>query len=305
MQAVSVKDPGSLDSRRWLAFLEYESKRYGEAVRLFESLRKEYPADREFLDFMADAYLKLGADDKALEVLELSVRLVPDGNAKKSSCQRLAYLYREKGMHGTAADWLIRACGGTPEKAPASDRLLVGELLHRAARPQEAIEWLGTLKKDEKGYFEAQSILAGVYRELGDEDRALATYEKVRLVRPDAGSAHLSAGDIYLERKRLDQAFEAYSRASTCEGTVADGLQGLAEVAYERKNLELAADYYRKALKESPEDRRFLVALREIEEEIAIRAESQAETEHGAAAGDRGAIGTSGAPKRSDAPPAS
>lgn len=46
------------------------------------------------------------------------------------------------------------------------------------------------------------------------------------------------------------------------------------DVAYAKKDLELAVDYYRKAVRER-DDRRFQVALREIEEEIRIREESR------------------------------
>jgi tetratricopeptide (TPR) repeat protein len=273
LQMSAVQNPTDVDSRKWLAWIEYEAQRYSEAIRLLEGIRKDFPTDPEYLDLLADAYVKNDELDRALDILELSLRLATGANEKNVARQRLAYLYGEKGMPGTAADWMIRAYGDEPRRVAAADRLRIGELLARAARVEDAIRWLGSIQQAEEGYFEAQSFLATLYQDFGKVDKALEAYENVRRVRPGDGIAHLAAGDIYLDKKLYEKAFEAYSKAESCDGTKAEGLQGLAEVAYEQKNLELAARYYRKAIEESPDNQRFVVALREIEEEIRIKEE--------------------------------
>jgi tetratricopeptide (TPR) repeat protein len=176
---------------------------------------------------------------------------------------------------------------------------LIGELLFEAARLEEALTYLAAVKEGEKEYFAANSCMATIYRDLGQVDRALEVYEVMRRVRPTDGIAHLSAGDVYLDKKRYEEAYEAYTKASTCEGTVAEGFQGLAEVAYEQKKLELAAEYYAKAVKARPDNPAYAVALREIQAEIEIRKQNQqlaAEPE--AEETDTPAVGNAGDPQK-------
>ena len=96
-------------------------------------------------------------------------------------------------------------------------------------------------------------------------------YDNVRRTKPDDGYAHLAVGYIYLDDKQLDEAREAFSKASGVDDTRVDGLAGLAEVFYEQGNLEAALEQYGKVRRERPKDRRFVVAEREIREELEIK----------------------------------
>lgn len=264
-----------LEIKRWLAILEFETGRYAEAVRLLEAIRREKPLDPQYLEYLANAYIGLEDYAKAIDYLELSARLRPSSPALAKS---LGDLYAVRGLPGRAADWLALAYGGEPSKATASERLNVGFLYLDAARHEDAIRWLSAIARDPGGehpkeYPQAQSALAYLYKDLGRVEEALAAFENVRTARPQDCEAHLAIAEIHLERKELDRAFDAYSRATgladaSCR---ADGFAGLAEVAYERGNLDEALRLYKKALEANPKERRFEIALREIAEEAKYR----------------------------------
>ena len=58
--------------------------------------------------------------------------------------------------------------------------------------------------------------------------------------------------------------------------TKADGLAGLAEIAYEKDDLEGAIKHYQEALQARPKDPRFVTALREISTQLEIRRQQAA-----------------------------
>lgn len=273
LQAALLKDPGSLDLRRWLAHVELVSGRFEEYIRQLEGVRREYPLDAEWLERLANAYIQIEDFDRAIDYLELAARLRP----RQAIFLSLGDLYARRGSPSRASEWFLRAYQYEPARAKdAGERLFVGRLLAEAGLTDRAVEWLESVGRDEKEFFEAQSVLATSYQSRGQDAAALAAFENMRQTRPQDGLAHLAVGDIHLDRKELEEAFEAYTAASVLAATKADGLAGLAEVAYARGNLRVAILKYREALEERPGEKRFEVALRQIEEELRIKEESEA-----------------------------
>ncbi len=275
-----------IEIRRWLAVLEFETGRFAEAVRLLEAIRRERPLDPQYLEYLANAYIGLEDYAKAIDYLELAARLRPPSPALAKS---LGDLYAARGLPDRAADWLAIAYGGDPSRATATERLNVGFLYLDARKHEDAIRWLGAIARESKDeYAQARSALAYLYKDLGRTDEALAAFEEVRNARPQDCEAHLAIAEIHLDRKELDQSSEAYSRATGLADAPckAEGFAGLAEVAYERGNLDEAIRLYKKALETNPKDRRYEIALREISEEAKYR---KAESSAGGIAASSGA----------------
>jgi tetratricopeptide (TPR) repeat protein len=274
MQAVLVEKPNDVEVQRWLSILEFETGRYAEAIRLFEAVRRVRPLDPEYLELLANSYVKVGDNQNAIDCLELAARIKPPSAA---AARMLGDLHAAVGLDGRAAEWLVRAAGGSPKQAPADERYNIGLLFANAGRNEEAIEWLGSIRPDEKHRAAAQSQLAHLLKDLGRSEEAVEAFESAHEAEPGDGRALIAAGDIYLAEKKLDKARDCFARAAALKDTKADGFAGLADVAYEKGDLEEAVLSYKKAIEASPGDPRFEGILRQVEEELRLKREIEGE----------------------------
>ena len=55
--------------------------------------------------------------------------------------------------------------------------------------------------------------LAGIYSEIGEYDKALATYSKAIQLKPDDAFVYISVGSIYETQGKYDDAYAAYHKA--------------------------------------------------------------------------------------------
>lgn len=268
MEKVLVERPEDEKVQRWLAYINLESGRYDEAIRLLEGIVDAHPFSAEYNKMLATAYQRKGDLEKALEQLEIAARLVPPD---QKTCKDLAYLNEQQNLPEAAAIWLEKAYAKDPDKMPPEDHLYAGVLYQGAGRLEEARSHLEKVPESDPEYPDAQSRLAWIFEDLGQDEDALKAYENVVRARPQDGQAHLAAGDIYLARKDLEKALAAYAKAAALPDTKADGLAGLAEVAYDKRDLEGAVKHYQEALAEDPKNTRYLTALREINAQLEIR----------------------------------
>lgn len=267
MQSVLLERPRDAEARRWLAFIEYDAGRYADAALSFDAVLKEHPLDPDYLERAADVHKKLGNEERALGLLQLSADIRPPS---KAVSRTLGSLYVAQGLPGRAAEWLARAHENNPGEAPPEEQLQIGLLLAEARRPDEAEIWLGAVPEGEAGFAEAQAQLVLIHAASGKLDEAAASYESAKKLKSLAGAVHLAAGDAYLKKKQPDQAMDAFSRACAIRETRSAGLAGLAEVSYSRGNLAATLDHYRKALELKPVDARLLAAVEQIEEEMRL-----------------------------------
>ncbi len=102
----------------------------------------------------------------------------------------------------------------------------------------------------------------------GKNDLAIKSLESLTTMRRNDGKTWLLLGDLHLGQGDLAEARDSYGAAAGLPASKAEGLAGLAEVAYELGNLEQAIRYYENAVTEKPEDLRFTGALEQIREEL-------------------------------------
>ncbi|HVR74478.1 MAG TPA: tetratricopeptide repeat protein [Planctomycetota bacterium] len=267
MQSVLLERPHDAEARRWLAFIEYDAGRYAEAALSFDAVLKEHPLDPDYLERAADVHGKLGNEERAMGLLQLSADIRPPS---KAISRTLGNLYVSQGLPGRAAEWLARAHENNPGDAPPGEQLQIGVLLAEARRPDEAEIWLDAVPEGDASFAEAQARLVLIHAASGKLDEAAASYESAKRLKSLDGAVHLAAGDAYLKKEQPDQAIEAFSRACAIRETRAAGLAGLAEVSYSRGNLAAALDHYRKALELKPVDARLLAAVEQIDEEMRL-----------------------------------
>ncbi|MFN0057012.1 MAG: tetratricopeptide repeat protein [Planctomycetota bacterium] len=260
-----VESPSDAELLRWLSVLEFESGRFNDAIRLFEQILKTAPLDANYLELLANCYIRLGDYERATDQMEIAARVREPSAAM---CTTLGDLNAAIGLPERAATWYLRAFAGDVQRAKAADRYRVGVLLAQAGRQTEAIEWLGTLRAEDSQFAEAAGKLGELHLSRGETEAALKALEQACHERPQDGASHLLCGDLYLDRKSYDQAEHFYVLAAGLPDTQADGLAGRAEVAYARGSLEIAKDLYSQALAQRPGEKRFGSTLALIESEL-------------------------------------
>ncbi len=266
-----LNDPTDVDMMRWLAYLEFQTGRFQESIRLLETIRRQHPLDTEYLDLLANSYIQVNQPKKALEYLELAASIK---KPTQKACLSLGDLYAQADQPARAAEWFSKAYEGDPTQAKPSERVFVARLFLQTGNYKDALAWVKSISKDDKENYDARSIEATLYVQLNEDEKALTAFEEMREALPQDCFAWLAAADIYLERNNLDKARELYTVASALSKCSADGLAGLGEVQYKKEDFEGAIKYYQQALEKSPKNPNYLVAIRQIKAELQIAKET-------------------------------
>jgi tetratricopeptide (TPR) repeat protein len=267
-EQVLIEHPEDVEVVRWLATLAYETGRYGEAVAYLQTARAQSPFEAADLERLGNCYLALGDSTRAMDYLDLAAQMRPPS---PELAKTLGDLHVQARFPGRGAEWLARAYQQNPAQAPPEERFRIGVLFADGGRDEEAAAWLTAIGEAEPHHAESQARLVLIHQAAGREDDALAAHEQVRRLPGAFGLAHAAAGALYLKRKQLEPAADAYSRAAGLPESKVAGLVGLAEVSYARGNLEGALDYYRQALKFHPGDARLNAAVEQVAKEASIQ----------------------------------
>ena len=130
---------------------------------------------------------------------------------RETSNAELARQAYVRGDLASAEMHLVRLVG--QGGADAEDRLLLGIVLARQRKSDEASVVLLKLIADHGEVFEALTWLAVVRRSKGEFDEALECAERAVRLRPEDASAHASRADCLLSLRRLKEAIADYRAA--------------------------------------------------------------------------------------------
>lgn len=159
----------------------------------------------------------------------------------------------EKGGFGRAAAILNQVLTADPNVIDAWFSL--GNLYFRERRYREAIERYARALALKPDYDLAVINMAGAYRNLGDDDAALAGFERYLTIDPKDPYVRYQMGEIYLDRGDLDRAEQEFRRALEIDDRVASARNALGAIAFQRGDLAAAARLVREALATKPDVR--------------------------------------------------
>ena len=124
----------------------------------------------------------------------------------------------------------------------------LGNAYFKERRHREAIDYFKKALALKPDYDLAVINIAAAYRQLGDDDAALAGFEHYLTIDPKDAYVHYQMGEIWLDRGNLDRAEQLFRRALELDDHTAPAKNSLAAIAFKRGDLDAAARLAREAL---------------------------------------------------------
>jgi len=292
LEKLAKADPDNMENLSELAGIYIEHDQWDRAYAVLARMHKNLPEEPEPLSKLADAAVKAGRPDEAVQYLK-----------------ELAGLYRDKGLRRKAREALRRVLDVSPEDPEAL--AVVGsteEPMLREEEPEEiqeviegSIEILEEAEPEEEVVIEAGEAIeeeeavsltpeqviehlteAGVYMKYGLRDKAMDHIKTVLRAEPDNIKARLRLKDIHLEAGETEQALKELEWAAQKALEIGDQKSGR-EAVEEWLKLEpenAKARELKERLGEAPEAAEVVEEaepVEELEEEVTIAEEAEEE----------------------------
>ena len=187
-----------------------DSRRYADALAIFEELSKKWPDEARFMQHLAQCYLALARRSEAKDLLQQLLVLKPKALPQKRPEKQAA------GEAVAGAEPQAAEISAAPETADSEEK--------PKARP-----W-------------ADLLMGIIQFEEGDMDAALTCLLKAESADPHLPDLHLRIGETYLRQKRTDDADRAFHRALEIDGDSPEAHLGLAVVRLRQRRNEEAAE---------------------------------------------------------------
>jgi predicted AlkP superfamily phosphohydrolase/phosphomutase/tetratricopeptide (TPR) repeat protein len=187
-----------------------DSRRYADALAIFEELSKKWPHEARFMQHLAQCYLALARRSEAKDLLQQLLVLKPKALPQKRPEKQAA------GEAVAGAEPQAAEISAAPETADSEEK--------PKARP-----W-------------ADLLMGIIQFEEGDMDAALTCLLKAESADPHLPDLHLRIGETYLRQKRTDDADRAFHRALEIDGDSPEAHLGLAVVRLRQRRNEEAAE---------------------------------------------------------------
>ncbi|MGB8600717.1 MAG: tetratricopeptide repeat-containing glycosyltransferase family protein [Rhizomicrobium sp.] len=183
-----------------------ESGHYHAAIGSYEQALAQNPNDERVLFALAVAADAIGAPQVAENFYQRVLTVSP---GRLEAVVNLANLYRARGDF-TAAKTLLNQTLGTISTSPELP-LTLGSVLRESGHEDEAeIQYRAALAI-RPHYTAALGNLADLLSEKGQNDEALALYEKLLRADPRNPQAHLNRGILHLSRGSLTEGWRDYA----------------------------------------------------------------------------------------------
>jgi arylsulfatase A-like enzyme/tetratricopeptide (TPR) repeat protein len=124
----------------------------------------------------------------------------------------------------------------------------LGNAYFKERRYRESIEYFRRALVLKPDYDLAVMNIAAAYRQLGDDDAALAGFERYLTLDPKDAYVRYQMGEIWLDRGQLDRAEKLFREALEMDDHVAPAKNSLAAIAFKRGDFETASRLAREAL---------------------------------------------------------
>ena len=183
----------------------------------------------------ADALEQLGmlafAAEERKEAIEMLERSVRAGTRKGHVYDTLSYLHFQEGTIDKAKHWIRNAIRANPD---ARFRMKLATLDHFIGSFDEARDQLESLAADYPQYYEGKLLLGRVYRQLGENEKALATLNEALEHAKGHPDHFFELGMARLKTNDPDGAIEAFEKVLLVDPGHTEARYGMGQ-AYTRK----------------------------------------------------------------------
>jgi arylsulfatase A-like enzyme/cytochrome c-type biogenesis protein CcmH/NrfG len=124
----------------------------------------------------------------------------------------------------------------------------LGNAYFRVGRFKESIEYYGRALQLKPDYDIAVINIAAAYRNLGDDEAALAGFEHYLTLDPKDPYVRYQMGEIYLDRGDLAKAEQVFNEALAIDGRVAQAKNALGVIAFKRGQIADAERLVKEAI---------------------------------------------------------
>jgi tetratricopeptide (TPR) repeat protein len=124
--------------------------------------------------------------------------------------------------------------------------------LRAQGNPQAAMAILEPHVAAVPGDVFARTVLGGVYRQLGNDERALAQFHRAEEDEPNEANIPLAIGSIYVSQRKYDEAEKKIQRALEIDSQQGQAYIALGQLALNRGGVKQAIDSFQKAIELDP-----------------------------------------------------
>ncbi|KJS30353.1 MAG: hypothetical protein VR64_16795 [Desulfatitalea sp. BRH_c12] len=199
----------------------FQNKRYSQAAEAFGrsiALSPTSPYATQAADYQANAYMKLGRTDKAVESYKKAIQLNPQNDA---SMVKLGHLFFSEKRYKEAQAIYKRAVELNPDSTnrySLGQAYLATEDFNRAETEFNAVQRL--IPNEPNGYFG----LGQAYAKQGRYDQAIENFNQAIRKDSDFYNAHLELGMTYADMGKIDEATEQFDILKEKDEALADQL---------------------------------------------------------------------------------
>ncbi len=218
-------DPGTLDWKLFLARSLFRQQRFAEASALCDTLIARHPDRAEFWMLQANAFIGLGASDRAAQNFEMVDRL---GKSTPESLLTLGDIHVNQELFDPAVDAYLRAMEkqkgeGSPDRFLRAAKALVARQAHgEAERLVAGVESVFGGKMEPPARKELLRIRARLALARGAGDEEAKILEEIVVLDPLDGEALILLGQHRGRIGEADKAVFYYERAAAIEAFEAD-----------------------------------------------------------------------------------
>lgn len=187
-----------------LARIYFDESDYVQAAALGSNAAKLEPQNKWYKLLLADIYGKTNSISDLLPVCKALADLEPDNPDFQLQLAN-AYLMDDDGSKAIKTyDRIEEIMGVTEEVSLQKERIYL--LMNKPEKAQEELEKLAQANPDQKGRY--HSMIAEMYMQLNQADKAARYYEMVAAESPDDPYIHISLSDYYRKRGLKDKAMD-------------------------------------------------------------------------------------------------
>jgi len=220
--------------------------RVGE-IAIYREVLEIHPQDRNTLQSLAEAQLALERTDEAVETLEILESQYPED---PRAGLRLAFIEFERGNFEVAAERFELALEQNPEEYEVV--YFLGVVRRRLGEDEAAIAAFDRIPIGHDRYAEARTQIAGIYEQRGDFERAIAEVEGAREVH-DSRPLDLYLASLRAKAGDLDGALAFLQQLLDESPDDAEILYNIGVIHGEAKQIDEAIHYMQIVLGMNPD----------------------------------------------------